>query len=98
MADAARYGTPPSRPKTTYGRGTELATALVIPSSIKKPSIQPEDFCVPAATHERLAVWFDGVLSEVSASDYFGPIRCRVADFFANVDSSLGDCLGGRSS
>lgn len=50
------------------------------------------------ATHKRTAVCFDGIVSEVSASDYFSPIRCRVANFFANIDGSLGDSLGGRSS
>ena len=32
VPDASRYGIPPSNPKTTFGVGTENATALVIPS------------------------------------------------------------------
>jgi hypothetical protein len=32
VEDANKYGIPPSNPKTTYGVGTECATALVIPS------------------------------------------------------------------
>lgn len=32
VPDASKYGIPPSNPKTTFGVGTENATALVIPS------------------------------------------------------------------
>jgi hypothetical protein len=81
---------PPSNPKTTYGVGTECATALVIPSLC---SISAYCFTVPGFTHEGFAVWLDGVVCEISARDYLGPICGGVADLFTDVDGGLGDGL-----
>jgi hypothetical protein len=97
VADAAKYGIPPNSPKTTYGLGTEYATALVIPSFTGKLCLSQDTWCfaTPMPTYKGLAVHFDGVRGEVSTGNDFRPIRSGVANLFANVDSGLSDCLGG---
>ena len=100
VADAAKYGTPPSSPKSTYGLGTEYATALVIPSFTEKFRFSKmlDASLFRKFTHEGLTVCFHCVCSKVASGNDFRPIRSGIADLLANIDSSLRDCLGGWSS
>jgi hypothetical protein len=57
VADESKYGIPPSNPKTTFGVGTEYATALVIPS-----------FCISQLRRFAIPGHPQGPLTKVSRS------------------------------
>jgi hypothetical protein len=82
VPEESKYGIPPSNPKTTYGVGTEYATALVISSFVyisfdASPTL---DY-----THKGFAVFLDGIRSIITAGNHLRPICSGVANLFANV-------------
>jgi hypothetical protein len=82
VLDASKYGIPPSNPKITFGVGTDHATALVIPSFVQ---LSLDASPSQKSTHKGFAVRFDGVGSEIAASNHLSPICSGVANLFANV-------------
>lgn len=82
VAEESKYGIPPSNPKTTYGVGTEYATALVISSFTNLSSDASPTL---GSTHKGIAVRLDGIRSIIPASNHLRPIFSGVANLFANV-------------
>ncbi len=82
VLDASRYGIPPSNPKTTYGWGTEYATALVIPSFVY---LNLDASSTLGVTHKGFAVRLDCIGSIIPAGDHLRPICSGVTNLFANV-------------
>jgi hypothetical protein len=82
VPEESKYGIPPSNPKTTYGVGTEYATALVISSFayISFGASPTLDY-----THKGFAVRLDGIRSIIPAGNHLRPICSGVANLFANI-------------